>query len=91
VEYTGDEMVANGAEVIHLATGLVVGYPPCPNIRTFQRFLEEQHGVRVVVGTHPIPEKYLKMHTALGTWKADFWSPILEPTMCDEATRRAYD
>jgi len=39
VEYAGDEMVANGAEVVHLATGLVVGYPPCPNIDTFKRFL----------------------------------------------------
>jgi predicted metal-binding protein len=30
IEYAGEEMVKNGAEVIHLATGLVVGYPPCP-------------------------------------------------------------
>ena len=28
IEYAGEEMVKNGAEVIHLATGLVVGYPP---------------------------------------------------------------
>ncbi len=28
VEYAVDEMQANGATVIHLATGLVVGYPP---------------------------------------------------------------
>ena len=28
VEYAPEEMVKNGAEVIHLATGLVVGYPP---------------------------------------------------------------
>ena len=91
VEYAGDEMVANGAEVVHLATGLVVGYPPCPNIEVFRRFLEERHGVKVVVGTHPIPEKYLSMHSCLGTWKADFWKPLLEPTMTDEDTRRAYD
>ena len=31
VEYASDEMVKNGAEAIHLATGLAVGYPPCPN------------------------------------------------------------
>ena len=30
VEYVPEEMIKNGAEVIHLATGLVVGYPPCP-------------------------------------------------------------
>jgi predicted metal-binding protein len=91
VEYAGDEMVANGAEVIHLATGLVVGYPPCPSIDVFKRLLEARHGVRVVVGTHPIPEKYLKLHTTLGTWKADRWKPLLEPTMTDEKTRKAYD
>ena len=30
IEYAGDEMVRNGVQVIHLATGLLVGYPPCP-------------------------------------------------------------
>ncbi len=91
VEYAGDEMVANGAEVIHLATGLVVGYPPCPNIRTFKALLEARLGVKVVVGTHPIPEKYLELHTTLGTWKAESWAPILAPTMTDEETRKAYN
>ena len=28
IEYAGEEMVKNGAQVIHLATGLLVGYPP---------------------------------------------------------------
>lgn len=91
LEYAGDEMVANGAQVIHLATGMVVGYPPCPNIDTFRRFLEEQYGVRVVVGTHPIPEKYLRMHKKLGTWEDRSWAPLLEPTMSDEPTRESYD
>ena len=91
VEYAGDEMVRNGAEVIHLATGLVVGYPPCPNIRTFKALLGARLGVKVVVGTHPIPEKYLELHTALGTWKAESWASILEPTMADEETRKAYN
>ena len=40
VEYTGEEMVKNGAQIIHLATGLLVGYPPCPYIHTFKNFLE---------------------------------------------------
>ena len=91
VEYAGDEMVKNGAQVIHLATGLVVGYPPCPSIRTFKALLEARHGVKVVVGTHPIPAKYFEMHRSLGTWDAEWWKPIIEPTMADEATRRAYD
>lgn len=61
-------MVKNGAQVIHLATGLVVGYPPCPYIDTFKAFLERRYPVKLVVGTHPIQKKYLEMHTYLGTW-----------------------
>ena len=45
IEYAGDEMVENGAEVIHLATGLVVGYPPCPYLETFRALLEQRCGV----------------------------------------------
>jgi predicted metal-binding protein len=92
VEYTGEEMVKNGAQVIHLATGLLVGYPPCPYIHTFKEFLETRYGVKVVVGTHPIPKKYLDIHTSLGTWEdAVEWEPLLAQTMTDEATRKAYD
>lgn len=91
IEYAGEEMVKNGAEVIHLATGLVVGYPPCPSIDTFKVFLEERYGVRVVVGTHPIPKKYLEMHTRLGTWQGERWKALIAPTLADEATRAAYD
>ena len=91
IEYAGDEMVKNGAEVIHLATGLVVGYPPCPHIDTFKAFLEKRYGVKVVVGTHPIPKKYLDMHTRLGTWENPAWEPFVTPTMSDAATRASYD
>lgn len=91
IEYAGDEMVANGAEVIHLATGLIVGYPPCPRIRTFRKYLETKYGVKVVLGTHPIPTKYLDMHTKLGTWDDPSWDEITAPTMADEKTRNAYD
>jgi predicted metal-binding protein len=91
VEYTGDEMVKNGAQVIHLATGLLVGYPPCPYIHTFKNFLEERYGVKVVVETHPIPQKYLDMQTRLETWKDPAWEALLAPTMADEETRIAYN
>ena len=91
IEYAGDEMVKNGAQVIHLATGLVVGYPPCPYLETFKAFLEKRYSVEVVVGTHPIPRKYLTMHTQLETWADPSWQPLLAPTMADEATRAAYD
>lgn len=91
VEYAGVEMVKNGAQVIHLATGMVVGYPPCPSIQTFKDFLEKRYGVKVIVGTHPIPTKYLDMHTHLGTWRGPVWQSLIAPTLADEATRAAYD
>lgn len=91
VEYLGDEMVKNGVDVIHLATGLIVGYPPCPHIETFKSFLENQYGIKVVVGTHPIPEKYRLMHADLGSWEEPKWKPFLEAAIADEAMRKAYD
>jgi len=91
VEYTGEEMVKNGAQVIHLATGLLVGYPPCPRIQTFKAFLEARYGVKVVLGTHPIPTKYLDLHTRLGTWAGPAWESMLAPTMTDKDTRDAYN
>jgi predicted metal-binding protein len=91
VEYAGEEMLKNGAQVIHLATGLVVGYPPCPYIETFKSFIENRFDVRVVVGTHPIPRKYLDMHTRLGTQQDSAWQKLVAPVMADEALRAAYD
>ncbi|MDD3981985.1 MAG: CGGC domain-containing protein [Spirochaetales bacterium] len=91
IEYAGEEMVKNGVTHIHLATGFLVGYPPCPSIDYFRRFLEERYKVKVILGTHPIPEKYLTMHTSLGTWEAPEWKEMLEPTMTDEKTRLAYN
>jgi predicted metal-binding protein len=91
IEYAGDEMVKNGAQVIHLATGLVVGYPPCPYIPTFINFLEASYDVKVVVGTHPIPKKYFDMHTHLDTWKDPAWRPLVEPTISDEPAQIKYN
>jgi predicted metal-binding protein len=91
VEYAVEEMKGNGAQVIHLATGLIVGYPPCPYINYFRDFITKKYGLEVVYGTHPIPQKYLDMHGRLGTWDDPLWKQIVEPTMADERTRLAYD
>lgn len=91
VEYAVDEMIKNGASVVHLATGLLVGYPPCPYIDTFTAFIEEKFGLEVVLGTHPIPQKYLDTHRALGTWADPKWDAWLAPTMSDEDMRIAYN
>ena len=91
IEYAVDEMKNNGAEVIHLATGLVVGYPPCPHINYFSDFIKAKYSLEVVYGTHPIPQKYLDMHGKLGTWEGAEWREIVEPTLADEETRKAYN
>ena len=69
IESVPEEMKKNGAQVIHLATGLIVGYPPCPRIREFKAFIETRYELSVVVGTHPIPLKYLVVHEKLPFWK----------------------
>jgi len=69
IEYVPAEMIKNGAEVIHLATGFVVGYPPCPRIKDFIDFIKVHYKIPVIVGTHPIPMKYFKDHENLSYWK----------------------
>jgi len=91
IEYAPEEMVKNGAQVIHLATGLVVGYPPCPRLTYFRDFIETRYRIRVVVGTHPIPQKYLLVHEQLKTWESPQWQALIQPTLADEPTRIAYD
>ncbi|MFH0975161.1 MAG: CGGC domain-containing protein [Spirochaetota bacterium] len=91
VEYAVEEMKGNGAESIHLATGLVVGYPPCPYITNFHDFIKTKYELEVVYGTHPIPQKYLNMHNKLGTWDNPEWKKIIQPTFADEETRVSYD
>jgi predicted metal-binding protein len=91
VEYAPAEMKKNGAEVIHLATGLLVGYPPCPYIEAFVRFIPEKHGIDVVLGTHPIPSNYYVTHNNLGTWASAPWQERIRDVLGDEATRAAYD
>ncbi|RPI66414.1 MAG: CGGC domain-containing protein [Ignavibacteriales bacterium] len=91
IEYAPEEMKKNGAEVIHFATGMVVGYPPCPYINYFKEFIEAKYEMKVVVGTHPIPEKYLITHTALKTLDSQEWKELIKPTLCDEQTRLDYN
>ena len=91
IEYAPEEMKKNGADVIHFATGFVVGYPPCPYIDDFKKFIKEKYQMKVVVGTHPIPEKYRITHSKLGTWNSPEWEEFIQPTMSDEKMRLAYD
>ncbi len=91
IEYAPEEMKKNGAEIIHLATGLIVGYPPCPRINQFKKIIEVKHGMKVIIGTHPIPEKYFLTHEKLQTWKGEKWQELIGPTLCDIEMRKMYD
>ena len=92
IEYVPEEMKKNGAEVIHLATGFVVGYPPCPRIRDFKEFIETRYGLRVVIGTHPIPLKYYDVHKKLPFWESLRMEDIAGDLMCeDRAIMEAYN
>lgn len=91
IEYAPEEMKKNGAEVIHLATGLIVGYPPCPYITYFKEFIEVRYGLEVIYGTHPIPQKYFDIHNQLKTWSKPEWESILKDTIADERIRIAYN
>lgn len=91
IEYAPEELKKNGAEVVHFATGMVVGYPPCPYINHFKSFIENKYGLKVVVGTHPIPEKYYLIHSKLETWNTHEWNELIKPTLKEKEIRLAYD
>jgi predicted metal-binding protein len=91
VEYAPAEMKKNGAEIIHLATGLAVGYPPCPRLQSFREFIPAKFGLEVVIGTHPIPQNYYLTHQALGTWQSARWQELIQHILTDQEVRLAYD
>ena len=91
IEYVPGEMVRNGAQVIHLATGLIVGYPPCPYIEYFHDFINSKYGLKVIFGTHPIPQNYYNSHIKLGTWNSSRWKEIIQLVSSSEKIRVSYD
>jgi len=91
IEYAPAEMKKNGADVIHLATGLVVGYPPCPHLKDFCEFIPAKYNLDVVIGTHPIPQNYYLTHQGLGTWQTDIWQDYIKHVLPNEEMRLAYD
>lgn len=91
IEYVPQEMINNGVDVIHLATGFVVGYPPCPYIEHFRDFIKSKYGIPVVIGTHPIPEKYYITHSNLKTWESVEWQEMIQPTLTNQKMRLSYN
>jgi len=91
IEYAPEEMKKNGVTHIHFATGLIVGYPPCPYLEYFKNFIPEKYGMHVILGTHPIPQKYFISHSKLNTWNTSFLMEAIIPVLADEQTRIKYD
>ncbi|MFH1121807.1 MAG: CGGC domain-containing protein [Bacteroidota bacterium] len=91
IEYAPEEMKKNGVTHVHLATGFLVGYPPCPYLEHFKNFIPEKYGMKVISGTHPIPQKYYLTHSKLNSWNTDFLQDVIQPTLTDEKTRLNYD
>ena len=91
IEYAIEEMLHNGASRIHLATGLIVGYPPCPHIEYFQEFIHNKYDIPVICGTHPIPDKYFMMHKKLGSWDDPRWKDLIEVTLTNKQMRISYN
>jgi len=57
----------------------------------FEKFISEKYSMKVVLGTHPIPQKYYLVHEKLNTWKAPFLQDIIKQTLTDEKIRLSYD
>lgn len=91
IEYAPVEMKKNGVTHIHFATGFLVGYPPCPYMDYFEKFIIDKYGMTVIYGTNPIPQKYFISHNKLNTWKTPFMQQTIQATITDETTRLSYD
>lgn len=91
VEDTPAEMKKNGISVVYLATCMLVGYPPCPSIDYFRRYITEKYGLEVIVGSHPIPEKYMSVHEKLGTWDDAKWQELISKVVADSEVRLSYN
>lgn len=91
VEYAPEEMKKNGVTHVHFATGFLVGYPPCPYMEHFEKFIAEKYNMKVIFGTHPIPQKYYLTHKRLKTWDTPCLHEAIQLTLTDEKTRLNYD
>ncbi len=91
IEYAPEEMKKNGVTHVHFATGFLVGYPPCPYMEHFEKFIKDKYGMEVIFGTHPIPEKYYLTHYKLNTWNTPFLQKSIKGTLADQTIRLSYD
>ena len=90
IENVITNMQKYGAEAIHLASGFLAGYPPCPYISTFTSYIEE-NGMKAVVGTHPMPTNYINMHAKVGDWNTEHNDYLKKFALIDPDEAKLYD
>ena len=96
IEYVASGMKNYGADVIHFATGMLAGYPPCPYIEVFKDHIEQNIGVKVEVGTHPMPTNYVENHLNIQDIPSNYkryWDNLIEPDKAKkyDSTRTGYN
>ncbi len=91
IEYAPGEMKKNGAEVIHFATGMLVGFPPCIYVDYFRNYIQSRFNLQVVVGTHPVPENYYMAHLKSNTGNIPGWNELMKPVLKDKTSRTDYN
>ncbi len=91
IEYAPEEMKKNGVNTIHFATGMIIGYPPCPNIDYFAEFIQKKYDMNVVYGTHPIPTSYYNTHRAMQFRRFPNWDNRTALILCNEEMRERYN
>jgi hypothetical protein len=57
----------------------------------FKNFITRKYGMKVIFGTHPIPQKYYVTHVELKSWESKFLSDAIRLTLTDELERFRYD
>lgn len=85
------EMKKYGAEEIVLASCFLAGYPPCPYLENFIHYIRDYVGLRVVIGSHPMPTNYINGHLAVGDWDRCGVREFLEPLTDDPEASALYD
>ena len=85
------DMKKYGAEVIHLASCYLAGFPICPYIEDQKNYIEKVVGLPVKVGTHPMPRNYMNSHEEIGDWKRDGAARWLREITRNEKDANKYD
>lgn len=91
LEFSPADMKKYGAEVIHLASCFLAGYPACPYIGDFVQYIENYVGLPVVVGSHPMPQNYIDAHEKAGDWDRDGVRDYLKEIVGDREKALKYD